>query len=284
MSSQRLLTVLGAVCAVLLLTLLQQWSAPAVSSTRLAVGSGVESALRTAVGEMRQIRAQLARLEARAHELEGPGAARTTALAPALAQPAPNARPDRIATTASSASAPSSFLDAVALDDRSGANFSRLTAVTGSQPTCGLLLFRHVEKTGGTTFRMHMVALHDCGWHVWGYKGAIRLCNKAKAEWAMLREPGGVGVRADGTALLPHLTVESHAETHDFVHMLDTWKPMVQAWRGRCPFWLISILREPLNRQVRGAAALAWRGVVNAPPVAPRAPRAAARAHHRYDA
>lgn len=241
--------IVAAVFAILVLSVVQQSSGPVVSNTRIGLDTSVEGVLRTAVSEVREMRAQLSQLEERVYSLQR--SSRAPALdAPPGRQPLA-AREDAVVLRTSSSSAPSSFLDAVAIDDGRPANFSALANVTGSQPECGMLVFRHIEKTGGTTFRMHMVALHDCGWHVWGYKGTIRLCNKAKAEWEMLKEPSKRPAgRADGP-LLPHLTVESHAEHGDYKRMMDAWVPMVQAWHGTCGIWLISILRDPLKRQVR---------------------------------
>ncbi|KAG8468987.1 hypothetical protein KFE25_007505 [Diacronema lutheri] len=240
--------IVAAVFAILVLSVVQQSSGPVVSNTRIGLDTSVEGVLRTAVSEVREMRAQLSQLEERVYSLQR--SSRAPALdAPPGRQPLA-AREDAVVLRTSSSSAPSSFLDAVAIDDGRPANFSALANVTGSQPECGMLVFRHIEKTGGTTFRMHMVALHDCGWHVWGYKGTIRLCNKAKAEWEMLKEPSKRPAgRADGP-LLPHLTVESHAEHGDYKRMMDAWVPMVQAWHGTCGIWLISILRDPLKRQV----------------------------------
>lgn len=246
MANHTQLAVLIAVGLVLGLFLLVQLSAPEVSSTRVGLDTSVESILRTAVNEMREMRSQVSMLEERVHKLQQrsrtSSALSTSGASPgALVESAVNAQ-------SGSSSAPSSFVDAVSLDEPAS-NISVLAKVMSSQPECGMLVFRHVEKTGGTTFRMHMVALHDCGWHVWGYKGTIRLCNKAKFEWGLLQNPSLRPNRDEGP-MLPHLTVESHAESGDFVKMLDGWVPMVNAWRGTCGIWLISILREPLRRQV----------------------------------
>ncbi|KAJ1640474.1 hypothetical protein T492DRAFT_928172 [Pavlovales sp. CCMP2436] len=252
MSLSTPMVVIGAVGTLLVVSMVSMSSGPVAINTHVGVDMGsFDSVLRTAVSEMRDMRGQVAQLQDRLYRLHGRSSRDAPAAAPALARLAPVAEA-AIDVQTSTSSAPSSFLDAVALDDgrpTSNLSVSVLANLTSTQPDCGMLLFRHIEKTGGTTFRMHMVALHECGWHVWGYKGAIRLCNKAKAEWAMLRDPTKRPARADGVQLLPRLTVESHAESLDYIKMLDAWVPMVQAWHGTCGMWLISIVREPLQRQ-----------------------------------
>lgn len=245
--------VLGAVFAILVLSLMQQSSGPAVTNTRVGMDASIEGVLRTAVGEMREMRVQVSKLQEQVRVLQTHS--RGSATGSLSGQPVQPSHEGAVDVHTSSSSAPSSFLDAVAIDDGRQSNFSVLAPVTTTQPDCGMLVFRHIEKTGGTTFRMHMVALHDCGWHVWGYKGTIRLCNKAKAEYEMIKDPSKRPVGRPDGPLLPHLTVESHAEHGDYVKMIDAWVPMVQAWHGTCGIWLISIVREPLKRQVRARAA-----------------------------
>lgn len=271
--------VLAAVALILVLSVVQQMSGPTASMTRIEANSDGD-ALRTALGELRQLRAQVSLLDSSVRAIKRDAAAAAANGRAAAKQPQQSAalrpQPATVSVHTSSSSAPTSFLDAVSLDDgRPASNLSVLAPVLTTQPDCGMLLFRHIEKTGGTTFRMHMIAHYACGWHVWGYKGTIRLCNKAKAEYEMIEDPRKRPPVGEGESpLLPKLVVESHAEHGDFMHMMDKWVPMVRAWHGTCGMWLVTILREPLKRQVRAREDAMPRPA----PCARRKPRASPRA------